>query len=1149
MPVDRFAMMRQVNQEANTAQFDTVSAGQNHRERKEQEAKRRAEVALMEKEDYTFTQEGVERLKRREARLLMDAEEKLVRKLIAAEAAARYQAMEKERKRIEAEERQKLLEQHRLQMEEQRKKEAEELERKKLEREQRLKKMKEDADRKVREEYQKKEEAKKIEIERVRQLEQQQMERVQMEAEEEFERNRLVKEAEQLAIQERIRAEEVKWKAWEEAEAQREANEIAARRALLAAQYEEDKARRMDLHRLRKEKESRLKKMEQPVDEPLPETKESPHKGIPKVGSFVVNPENNEKTPELKDITTMTKDQLKEEQQACVVLKKQLKQEIVSWCDAFQAKMNRQPSLEEKQEIQPLYKRYSEVESQYRAVKKRFETIEPKHSSSQLTPVQENSPLKISTSATLPPTNDAPMIHIVLTNKKKEVKKAIQDWTTAFQQSHGRMPSVQEKKEILPLYEEYVKIDNQLKSLKHTSTSESATPHKKLSPKRSGSQLLDMQAIKEMAAKHSNAQPKINQEKKLDEVNEKEQENEDQNEDRIEATAPPVVLPDIPSQQFDNEVVADELPKAAEELTSTLDQDNSNAENTTLELSTVAQSCLISESPELANSFYESPEIFTEEPIPVSANEVCQIGNGESIDEVKSDEPIEIIAPTEVHTTAEWIQLEFDLLDSEPPLDNNERLCTIVTCLHSTMGIMTPFLRVDSVENFSPASQAGLLAGDLIIRFGSVLMDQLQAHSALIQEVTLVSDKAKHSKAIGISITRDNTNFVHLILRPQKWAGNGLLGCVLQPFDARKEQKSTILAPEEPTPLKIPTPPSTPPHVNSPQAIPPPEIPTEIAPLADQKELKPLPDETNLEPIKELLSLPDPQSFEDIIEREMQLWDSRDQLTSLESTTEMANQLLTQLDEALATLATNLQAYLNESVVPFLKVESVEEESPAGISGLQPNDLIIRFGAVVSNESSNAAPSSFIQAIVGVVGARINRVLSISILRDQELQYLTLRPQKWSGNGYLGCVLQPYEHPIAEVVATEPLSWPKNAFAYIESLVDGPSPANLAGLVEHDFIIGFEGLGSQATLSEALIAFNNLTTFPLTLYMSRYQESGEYFEFAIELNSWDGILSIQPLIQIENEPQDEPAALPSVPFAQVKCVYPDSPADHGGLMA
>ncbi|OQS04191.1 hypothetical protein THRCLA_03561, partial [Thraustotheca clavata] len=39
------------------------------------------------------------------------------------------------------------------------------------------------------------------------------------------------------------------------------------------------------------------------------------------------------------------------------------------------------------------------------------------------------------------------------------------------------------------------------------------------------------------------------------------------------------------------------------------------------------------------------------------------------------------------------------------------------------------------------------------------------------------------------------------------------------------------------------------------------------------------------------------------------------------------------------------------------------------------------------------------------------------------------------------------------------------------------------------------------------------------------------------------------LIQIENEPQDEPAALPSVPFAQVKCVYPDSPADHGGLMA
>ncbi|KDO17809.1 hypothetical protein SPRG_16765 [Saprolegnia parasitica CBS 223.65] len=148
MPVDRFAMMRQVNQEANASAFDTVSATQNHRERKEQETKRRAEVALMEKEDYTFTQEGVDRLKRREARLLMEAEEKRTRQILSAEAAARYAAAEKERKRIEAEERQRLLEVHRAQMEAQKAAEAADLARKLTEREARLKKMKEDADRK-----------------------------------------------------------------------------------------------------------------------------------------------------------------------------------------------------------------------------------------------------------------------------------------------------------------------------------------------------------------------------------------------------------------------------------------------------------------------------------------------------------------------------------------------------------------------------------------------------------------------------------------------------------------------------------------------------------------------------------------------------------------------------------------------------------------------------------------------------------------------------------------------------------------------------------------------------------------------------------------------------------------------------------------
>ncbi|KDO17808.1 hypothetical protein SPRG_16764 [Saprolegnia parasitica CBS 223.65] len=280
-----------------------------------------------------------------------------------------------------------------------------------------------------------------------------------MEAEEEAERDRLRKAAEQAAVQERIRAEEMKWKAWEEAEAIKEAEALAARRALLAAQYEEDKVRRMDLHRLRKEKESRLKKMTEPETTVSPVT-DPANKGIPKVGSFVVKPAPD--TMEWRDVAALSKDQLRDELTTCAQLKKSLKQEIVAWCDSFQAKMHRPPSLEEKQEIQPLYKRYSEVESHFRAVKARLD------GDAKLVPVAEAPPVKSSSPTKLPPTNDAPSLQVILTNRKREVKKAIQDWTSAFQAAHGHLPSVQDKKEILSLYEDYAKIDAQLKNLKYS---------------------------------------------------------------------------------------------------------------------------------------------------------------------------------------------------------------------------------------------------------------------------------------------------------------------------------------------------------------------------------------------------------------------------------------------------------------------------------------------------------------------------------------------------------------------------------------------------------------------------------------------------------------------------------------------------------
>ncbi|RHY34979.1 hypothetical protein DYB32_000543 [Aphanomyces invadans] len=433
LPMDRFAMMRQVNLEtsASATAVDTVSAGQNHRERLQQESRRRVEVVLMEKEDYTFTQEGVDRLKRQEARLVMQDEDKRMRQLMKDEAAVKYQALERERRRIEAEERQVLLEKHRVEMEAQKAKQDADNERKRLEREERMRKMKEASDRKAREEYLANEAVKKAALERERQAQQEQVAtaRLHMEIEDEAERCRMQRAAEEALIQAKVAAEEAKWKAWEEAEAAREASEQAARRAQKAAQYEADKKRRMDLHRLRKETENRLKRIEA-MDHPTP---------LPPPP-----------------------------------------------CDAFQAKLGRPPTLEEKTEIQPLYKRYSDVEAHLRLVKHRLEGLVAQEKAKkaqeasvfhQLSAAAESKATPTLPPATLKPTTSRDQLHAILDStadaavpssdldQLKTLKQEIQDWCTQFQSAHGRPPTIADKKDVQGLYEEYAALDARIKAL------------------------------------------------------------------------------------------------------------------------------------------------------------------------------------------------------------------------------------------------------------------------------------------------------------------------------------------------------------------------------------------------------------------------------------------------------------------------------------------------------------------------------------------------------------------------------------------------------------------------------------------------------------------------------------------------------------
>ncbi|KDO17807.1 hypothetical protein SPRG_22376 [Saprolegnia parasitica CBS 223.65] len=307
--------------------------------------------------------------------------------------------------------------------------------------------------------------------------------------------------------------------------------------------------------------------------------------------------------------------------------------------------------------------------------------------------------------------------------------------------------------------------------------------------------------------------------------------------------------------------------------------------------------------------------------------------------------------------------------------------------------------------------------------------------------------------------------------------------------------------------------------------------------------------------------------FQKAVDHEMQLYDAQDALMQWlqahPSTTADLAAIQAQLEAVLANVAKVLHSHLRDAgVVPYLRVDTVEAGSPAANSGLLPGDLVIRFGAVVSVDGTKTPASSLIQHIVALVNTRRDHRLSLSVVRSTENDavHLTIRPQTWAGAGALGCVLHPYERPTLRIVTEPELpSWPPNAFAYIDAMAAAPSPASVAGLLANDCIIGFQGLESGATLQEALTMFNRLTDFPLTLYLSRYcpldtaSAPPGYLEFAVVLHSWDGILSIQPLVAIEA--RDDPSALPydatlpSVPFARVLRVYPESPADTGGLMA
>lgn len=250
-----------------------VSAAQIHKERKLAESKRRQEVLLKTQEDYTDKPEGHARLARQEERAQMQEEELRMARIVQAEKTHwRAQQLQLQREE-EAHIKEMYLTNLRLDRAEKERIAQEKEVFRKQALELKMKALKDAADAKAREAYA----ARQLQIEVEALVEREhhinEIERARLAVEDELAGAMRQEYLVAMERRQQIVAEEAQWKQFEVLEAQKQLEATLKRRAAQAEQYEQDKQRRMEIHRLQKERarlaEKKHPKQLLPHEEPI----------------------------------------------------------------------------------------------------------------------------------------------------------------------------------------------------------------------------------------------------------------------------------------------------------------------------------------------------------------------------------------------------------------------------------------------------------------------------------------------------------------------------------------------------------------------------------------------------------------------------------------------------------------------------------------------------------------------------------------------------------------------------------------------------------------------------------------------------------------------------------------------------------------